>query len=356
MQIEVQELIDRAKTYVDDEHRAEDAWISPERWLSFFNTERRKLYKQWIRAGLVIPSPTESYLQGESTSFTGVLAVVGVGKDMQGPVQTIPNASMNEGRQPFWRSATQISTPGSKWAAFGVGTTVTIELDGTSDLTYTAPEAAVQATLDFSSFGYALLDTLTDGVLRAKTAGVAGNDYGVRFVGDATGDSYWTNAGDTYLYHFDATVADTLAFEASVAADTTLPFEVLTASTINAAWSDWGSIENLTLTALPFAGGEAAIVEEGNYLIRYIPTLAAVTDATTVVDLPDGGDERLVLGMARRSLIKESGASRRLDQEILDSDAELNLAAHAAMGGIKMRRNGKNSLVPVYPNRWIYFG
>lgn len=237
MQIEVQELIDRAKTYVDDEHRAEDAWISPERWLTFFNVERRKLYKQWMRAGLVIPSPTTGYLQGESTEFEGVLAIVGVGKDLGGTIQPLPNAAMDAGRQPFWRSATQTSTPGHRWTAFGEGTTVTVELDGFNDLVYSAGPP-----------------------------------------------------------------------------------------------------------------------ETGNYLIRYIPTLAEVTDATDVVDLPDGGDERLVLGMAKRAGIKEAGRSALIESEIRDYDADLNLTAHAAAGGVKMRRTVKNPLVPVSPNRWIYFG
>jgi hypothetical protein len=355
---EVQDLIDRAKTYVDDEHRAEDAWISPERWLTFFNVERRKLYKQWIRAGLVIPTPTLGYLAGETTQLTGVLAVIGVRKDLGGSTSEVRNASANEGRHPFWRSATQPSTPGSRWAAFGTGTTVTIELDGVSDLTYTAPVAAAQAVFDFDT--YELLEgtpaqAVFDGELTVTEAGVDGNDIAIRFVPDAVGDPSWTNSGTNYTYHFDFSVHTTEDFEASI---TGLPFTLTRASTVNVAWTDWSGIQSSFLGSyFQFEDGADAVEEDGNYLVRYIPRLADVTDPTTEVDLPDGGDERLVLGMARRSLIKESGASRRIDQEILDSDAELNLAAHAAMGGIKMRRVPKyTELVPVTPNRWIYFG
>lgn len=60
------------------------------------------------------------------------------------------------------------------------------------------------------------------------------------------------------------------------------------------------------------------------YVVRYIATVAAPTLATATVELPDGCDERLVLGLARRAHIKDSSNSQLLQRMIDEHDAEDN--------------------------------
>lgn len=70
----------------------------------------------------------------------------------------------------------------------------------------------------------------------------------------------------------------------------------------------------------------------GNYVVRWVPTVAYATDATATIELPYGGDERLVLGMARRSHLKDASNSQLLNGLIAQSDAELAFAAWGKTG------------------------
>lgn len=133
------ELITRARVYVDDDHSAEDNWIAPERWLDIGFTEWRTLYKRMIRNSLVTPDIQTAYLQGGITSINSVLAVVGVGQDMGNTVRVFPNAQAIFGRGAYWRGSTAPTGHSMSWAARGTSDTVKIELDPLpDDLTYDA--------------------------------------------------------------------------------------------------------------------------------------------------------------------------------------------------------------------------
>lgn len=73
----------------------------------------------------------------------------------------------------------------------------------------------------------------------------------------------------------------------------------------------------------------------GNYVVRYAPNLAYATDPQTSPELPTLADERLVLGMARRAHIKDSGRSATIEQLIMQQDAAL---AFVALG--RLRNDG----------------
>lgn len=75
------------------------------------------------------------------------------------------------------------------------------------------------------------------------------------------------------------------------------------------------------------------------YTVRWIPTVAYATDPTATVDLPYGGDERLVLGMARRAFVKETVRSQALDELMREADAEMAFTAFGRVpGGPRVRR------------------
>lgn len=232
MQFTAQELIDRARTDVDDDHTETDGWIGAARWLDFFNSEYRKLYRKWVQAGLITPPLTDTPLTTNSTVVSGVLAIVGVGEDMGSSVRVLRSAQQDEGRSPFWRGSTAMSGVAESWSARGNG-------------------------------------------------------------------------------------------------------------------------DNLTFELYPHASS----IANGKYFVRYVPTLAKITSAASTVEIPFGCDDRLVLGMARRAGIKESAASRRMDQEILDADAEISMVIAGRLSP-KVRRVDTNSTPMFYaePGRWIFVG
>ena len=242
------DLITRARVYVDDDHSAEDTWIAPERWLDIGFQELKQQYRRWLRDGLVSPPISQGYLTGPTTTIQGVLAVVGCGEDMGNTVRVFPNAQAIFGRGAYWRGSTAPTGNSMSWAAHGTSDAVTIELDPVpSNLTY-----------------------------------------------------------------------------------------------------------------------DAGPPETGNYLVRYIPVLTPPTAVTDTVAVPDGADERLVLGMARRAHLKDSANSTLLQQLIAEADAELKFTARGKVGGIRVRRtplvaratrlyNPYKALTWPGPTEWRFF-
>lgn len=190
-----QDIIDRARTYVDDDHEDTKGWIKPARWLRMAFVEYQLCRKKWIRMGLIAPATTDVEFTGPTTTVNGVLCTIGVAEKV----------SATEYRPLEWMQDT-----------FG--------------------RAPFLSTRD-NSLAY---------MWRA------------------------TKAGDTVVY-------------------TVEPQD--TAQT---------------------------------YVVRYIATEAAPTLATQTVELPDGCDERLVLGLARRAHVKDSSASQLLQRLLDEHDAEDN--------------------------------
>lgn len=198
-----QELIDRARTYLDDDHNDTEGFIKPERWLSLANVEYAQLYRKWVRMGLVAPAPTDtSFSSTHTKALTGVLAIVGVAEDLgDGHHRVLAPAQSSFGQSPFWGHTS--SSPGCYWAATG-------------------------------------------------------------------------------------------------------------------------SADALTVTLEPRP-------TSGNYFVRFIPTVAYATLISASIDLPYGADERLVLGIAKRAKLKESGASGALERLLMEADQELNFAAFSKL-------------------------
>lgn len=68
--------------------------------------------------------------------------------------------------------------------------------------------------------------------------------------------------------------------------------------------------------------------DTGNpYFVRWIPLPPLPTSLDQQIDLPFGCDERLVLGLARRAHLKDSGSSQLLERLIQEADAEITFAA-----------------------------
>lgn len=196
-----QDLIDRARTYVDDDHNDTEGWIAPERWLMIGNVAYARRYKQWVRMGLISPAAVDqAFSHTASVVLPGVLSIVGVAEDLgNGYLRTLQPAQSRFGRAPFWQA---------------------------------------------------------------------------------------TNLGKA------------------------------------AYWEAHGTADSYTVTIQPPDIGS-------NYFARYIPTVAYATLTSATVDLPFGGDELLVLDMARKAHLKDSGASALLERLILEAEAEMNMSSFA---------------------------
>lgn len=224
-----EDLINRARVYVDDDHDDDGGWIDPADWLNIGFAEYQSQYRNWVRMGLISPAPSEATFTTYTTTVNGVLATIGVAEDLgDGRLRVITPAQSAHGRSPFW--------------------------------------------------GY------TDGT-----------------------PSWW------YAH---------------------------------------GTADNLVYTLEPRT--------TGNYLVRYIATPTAPTLVTDTVDLPFGGDERLVLGMARRAKLKDGSASALLNGLIAEADAQLNMQAFGRANGDsprvrKVPRTAPQVSFPRDPRDWWYF-
>lgn len=131
MQFSWQDIIDRARVYIDDDHKDERGFIAADKMLILANVEYADLRKRWIRQALVRPAPTDTQFVSTNTQLlTGVLAIVGVAEISQPsgtPYRLLTPAQSAWGAQPYWGSVPAYKS--STWIAQGEGDNVTITLD-----------------------------------------------------------------------------------------------------------------------------------------------------------------------------------------------------------------------------------
>lgn len=229
MQHTWRELVERARVYVNDDHREQQGWITDDQWLELAKVEYHQLYRKWTRMGVVRPPVVDTPLTqgqyqmvlpptGQTSTVTGntnegVLAIVGVAEDMVSYMRMLTPGQPARGAYPAWVASGEVNQgKASTWMAYGVSDNITVEL---------SPR-------------------------------------------------------------------------------------------------DTGS----------------------NYVIRWVPTPPTPLTLDDRVDLPFGTDERVVLGLARRALLKESGSSTVLERLIMEADAEVAFAASGRLDnqGPRVRR------------------
>ncbi len=146
MQFTWRQIIDRARTYVDDDHDDGDGWLSEERWLDLANVEYQQLYRRWVRMGLIAPAWVDSAFTGPTMTIPqvvsgdggeddpyvydapGVLAIIGVAEDLgDGRLRPIRPAQSTYGRNPWW--STSPAAAASHWRATGTGDSITITIE-----------------------------------------------------------------------------------------------------------------------------------------------------------------------------------------------------------------------------------
>lgn len=181
----------------------------------------------------------------------------------------------------------------------------------------------------------------------------------------ATTDTTFSSSPTTALTGVQAIVG-----VAEIISPSSTPYRLLTPA--QSAWGAqpyWGQVASNRATTWTAAGeGDNFTVQldppdAGNtYVVRWVPTITYPTDQTTTVDVPYGLDERLVLGIAKRAMVKDQSRSAALQDLINQADAENMFTAFARIQGDGPRVRRVVSTVKLHgmfagwpgPAAWLY--
>lgn len=148
MLIRWQAIIDRARTYVDDDHDETSGWLSPEKWLVLAQVEYEQIYARWIRQGVINVAPIDVTFTGPSVYIgglsevdpdaapsmgdpvdaneNGVLCVIGVAEVVDTDrYRRLVGSQEHIGMAPI-RSTND--SPASSWSATGAGDALMVNL------------------------------------------------------------------------------------------------------------------------------------------------------------------------------------------------------------------------------------
>lgn len=148
MQFTGQELIDRARVYLDDDNKDTNGWLAPTSWLALLNTELAQLYRRHVRNGLVTPPATDQSLN-TSPTLQNCLAIHGVAQVLpSGLYRLLTPAQSAYGQKPFY--GTPISNgPGHYWMAEGGADNLTIKIEPDPTLAHGSYIARFTPTLAY---------------------------------------------------------------------------------------------------------------------------------------------------------------------------------------------------------------
>lgn len=238
MLISWDDIIARARVYLDDDHRDDSGWLAPGSILAIAQAEYRQLYSRWVRSSLIAPAWIDHAFVGPTCTVGGIV------ED-----QVIPE----------------------------VLTTIGI-------------------AEDLGAGHYRLLQPSQSRYERSPTFGYS-----------------------THRSNF---------------------------------WYATGTGNTITYTLEP--------QDTSNYFVRYIPVPQLTGTSSDAIDVPIGGDERLVLGVAQRAHLKDSGNSALLNGLIQQADQELAFQAFGRVNNDspRVRRNRRNPhhahQFPTMPSLWFW--
>jgi hypothetical protein len=123
----VQDLVNRARTYIDDDHDEEPGWLDSDQWLAIANAEYAVLFPKLVRYGLITPQTEDQTFTGPITSVGAVIAIVGVAEVLgSGRYRVIEPLQSAYGRAPFFDTVT--SSPAVGWTAYGASNDLAVSL------------------------------------------------------------------------------------------------------------------------------------------------------------------------------------------------------------------------------------
>ena len=328
MEFPVADLISRFRVYLDDDHDEQKGWLgggTRDKRLGFLQVEHRHLYRQWLRKGLINVEPVDAEFVGPLAKTHAYLPAFPIHPTYDGVIRVIANGAA--GNYAILRiddagTGTGTLTEDLNNPLYEAGfVTFQMEIGVT---TYRDFETALASSTVFELVTPASANALWTAEDSATSSGGADYIPGVlAVIGVAEKvDNYYRPVrwmGEQGRAPF-RTVIDSAACE----------------------WQAYGAGDNLTVKLTPADS-------TGTYVVRYIPVPdeIALTDS---LELPYMGDERLVLGAAKRAGIKELGGNRTIDEMIGLADAELQMeAAHRNKGGLRVRDTARST-----PKSWCY--
>ena len=112
-----------------------------------------------------------------------------------------------------------------------------------------------------------------------------------------------------------------------------------------------------------YANGNSFTVElfprdtSHTYRVRYVPAVTYVDSVDDLVLVPIGWERRIIYGMVRHALVKESARSAEIRDLIKEADAEIGLeiTGRGEDGPrVRNRRRNKTKYNPADPRSWVY--
>lgn len=115
-------------------------------------------------------------------------------------------------------------------------------------------------------------------------------------------------------------------------------------------WFATGTGAELTITIDP--------ADVGEYTVKWVQMVPYAVDPSAIVDLPAGADERLVLGLAKRALVKDSARSSPLEELIALQDAQISFSASSQIrpaAKVSPSNRYNYGMSSIDPRQWRYF-
>lgn len=125
-QFTAQNIVDRARIYVDDNNKVTDGWKRPEDWLAMLKPEIRACYRKWVRENIIsyeyvdatFTGPKYAFLHpGPVTTVSMPLAIIGVAQNMGNCYRVLAPASSQLGRGHIWDNPSGPTSVATTWTA-----------------------------------------------------------------------------------------------------------------------------------------------------------------------------------------------------------------------------------------------
>lgn len=336
MEITAEEVIDRARMYAqDDFNDNKGAILKPVRWFQLFNSLYRKLYKRWLRSGLISPAPVDREFTGPRVRLPGVLAIQGV---CRATVSGYANIEVDlfdylEGA-PHKKYRIKDYT-GSERPVFivqgGLARSLTM-VGNVITLTYVAGVTTVlEITGDVFASSFMELVTVPDDGDETILDDIKPGYWSVdpKAYGGEVLMTEWTPIRGSQRYSRD---------KAPFAANIVAPA---------CRWEGSGVGGGDTTIKLVPADNSSQ-----TYVVRYFELPPSIETNTEAVIIPDGADDYLALKLAEMAMMTEGGASKTMKDAIFNNEAELGFAA-AEMQPPRLK--GRRSTPEYGPNGWLLY-
>ena len=338
MEVTAEEVIGRARAYINDDHNDnKGAVFKPERWLQVLTAQFRRAWRRWSKAALVSVEPVDKEFAGHTVRLTNVLAIQGVVRcsisgfaggetDMADFLDACPSVTIRV-----------IETTGSSRPRIVFLPAVSlsiVESGADSTINFIPGVSTLEDVVELITADSTMLEVVNPGDISAA-------DYAT-VLDNLVGPSTLTeiDGGEVLMSEFEELTPTQRYSEHKK------PFS----TSVNAAgcsWTAFGAGSNITIKL------KHRDSSSQTYVVRYTKIPGAVTALTQVLEVPDGGDEYLVLKVAEMGGMSEGGMSKVHQKAISDYEAALGFAA-AQMLPPKIKDLGPGRSTPSRNLNWVW--